>query len=41
MSLLLALLIASSAIFGIATPGDGDSFQIAGQRVRLFGNTTT
>lgn len=37
MSLLLALLIASSPIVGIATGGDGDSFQVDGQRVRLFG----
>jgi endonuclease YncB( thermonuclease family) len=37
MSLLLALLIGSSPIFGIGTAGDGDSFKVNGQRVRLFG----
>jgi Staphylococcal nuclease homologue len=37
MSLLLALFAASSPIFGIGTPGDGDSFKVNGQRVRLFG----
>lgn len=37
MSLLLALLIASSPFFGIGTAGDGDSFQVNGQRIRLFG----
>lgn len=36
MSLLLAL-VAASAIFGIATSGDGDSFEVNGQRVRLHG----
>ncbi|MFC7537804.1 thermonuclease family protein [Sphingomonas sp. GCM10030256] len=37
MSILLALLIASSPIFGIGAGGDGDSFQVNGQRIRLFG----
>lgn len=37
MLLLLALVVASSPIFGIGTGGDGDSFQVNGQRVRLFG----
>jgi endonuclease YncB( thermonuclease family) len=37
MSLLIGVLIASSPIFGIGTAGDGDSFKVNGQRVRLFG----
>lgn len=36
MSLLLAL-VAASPIFGIATSGDGDSFEMNGRRVRLYG----
>lgn len=36
MSFLFAL-IALPSLYGIATAGDGDSFEVNGQRVRLFG----
>lgn len=31
------LLLAAAPFYGIATSGDGDSFEVRGQRVRLFG----
>lgn len=34
---LLMMLIAAAPIYGIATGGDGDFFQLGSQRVRLFG----
>ncbi|WP_416222249.1 thermonuclease family protein [Sphingomonas sp. LY160] len=35
--LLLALLASLAPIYGVGTPGDGDSFKVNGQRIRLFG----
>lgn len=37
MSFLIILLSAAAPFFGIGTAGDGDSFKVDGQRVRLFG----